>query len=192
MGQRAATELTTDDGTGDGAEERLPKDEIFDLMGNHRRRYAIHYCKQTDGPVELSDLAEQVAAWEHDKQIEEVTSAERKTVYTSLQQTHLPRLDRAGVIEFENGTVELTDRVDRLDIYLDIVPESSIPWSVYYLGLSLISSLILVALWVDFLPTEQLPVLAYPTVLIALFTVSAAYHVYANRQNRFENLDRPP
>ena len=57
MGQRAATELTTDDGgTGDGAEERLPKDEIFDLMGNHRRRYAIHYCKQTDGGTNKATL----------------------------------------------------------------------------------------------------------------------------------------
>ncbi|WP_144906549.1 DUF7344 domain-containing protein [Halobellus captivus] len=173
-------------------EETLHKDEIFELMGNHRRRYAIHYCKRTTDPVELSDLAEQIAAWEQGKAIAEITSAERKTVYTSLQQTHLPRLDRAGVIEFDGNEITLTDRVDRLDIYLDIVPESSIPWSVYYLGLSAIGALVLLALWVDFLPTGPPPVLLYPTLIVAVFAVSATYHVYVNRENRFENLERPP
>ncbi|KAB1187471.1 MULTISPECIES: hypothetical protein [Haloferax] len=169
----------------------LPKDEIFDLMSNHRRRYTIHHCKQADGAVPLSDLAEQVAAWEKDKSINELGSAERKTVYTSLQQTHLPRLERAGIITYEDGEVELTNQTERLDIYLDIVPENSVPWGVYYLGLSLLSSLVIGALWAGVLPTGTVPMLAYPTVIVVLFTVSAAYHALTNRRYRFENLDEP-
>ncbi|KAB1193248.1 hypothetical protein GJR96_07230 [Haloferax sp. MBLA0076] len=172
-------------------ETGLPKDEIFDLMSNHRRRYTIHHCKQADGPVSLSDLAEQVAAWEKDKSISELGSAERKTVYTSLQQTHLPRLERAGIVTYENGEVELTNQTERLDIYLDIVPENSIPWGVYYLGLSFLSCLVVVGLWMDVLPTGAVPTLVYPTIIIAAFTVSAAYHALANRRYRFENLDEP-
>jgi len=194
MGQRATTELQpdADPETAESADEMLHKDEIFDLMSNHRRRYAIHYLKQADGPVALGDLAEQVAAWEHDKEIGEITSAERKTTYTSLQQTHLPRLDRAGVVDYDGGEVELEDRVERLDIYLDIVPENSISWGMYYLGLSAFSVLVLAALWADLLPTEGIPVLAYPAVLIAMFAISAGYHAYLNHKYRFENLERPP
>ena len=40
----------------------IPKDDVFELLSNHRRRYALHAIKQTDGSSELSDLAEQVAA----------------------------------------------------------------------------------------------------------------------------------
>ncbi|MFC7202666.1 hypothetical protein ACFQJC_04010 [Haloferax namakaokahaiae] len=172
-------------------EAGISKDEVFDLMSNHRRRYAIHHCKQVDGPVSLSDLAEQVAAWEKDKEISELRSAERKTVYTSLQQTHLPRLDRVGIVTYENGEVELTDQIERLDIYLDVVPENSIPWGVYYLGLSLLSSLVIVGLWAGVLPTEAIPTLVYPTIIIAAFAVSATYHTLTNRRYRFENLDEP-
>lgn len=192
MGQRATEQMPTG-GTHAGDEEPdLQRDEIFDLMSNHRRRYAIHYCKRTDDPVSLSDLAEQVAAWEHDKDVAELSADERKTVYTSLQQTHLPRLDRAGVLDFENGEVKLTEQVKQLDIYLDIVPEGSIPWGMYYLGLSVIAGLVLAALWADLLPTDSIPLLVYPTLLVALFAGSAAYHVFLNRRYRFENLDQPP
>lgn len=191
MGQRTSGGTVGGEHAGneDGS---LQRDEIFDLMSNHRRRYAIHYCKQNDTPVSLSDLAEQVAAWEHEKDVAELSADERKTVYTSLQQTHLPRLDRAGVVIFENGDVELTEQVKQLDIYLDIVPKGSIPWGMYYLGLSVISSLVLAALWADLLPTDSIPMLAYPILLIALFAVSAAYHAVLNRRYRLENLDQPP
>ncbi|KTG30384.1 hypothetical protein AUR66_08120 [Haloferax profundi] len=160
-------------------------------MSNHRRRYTIHYCKQVEGPIPLSDLAEQVAAWEKDKTISELRSAERKTVYTSLQQTHLPRLERAGIITYEDGEVELTDQTERLDIYLDIVPENSIPWGVYYLGLSALSWLVIGGLWAGVLPTETIPSLVYPATIVAVFTASAAYHAVTNRRYRFQNLDQP-
>lgn len=194
MGQRSTSELRTDTNadTDDSGDASLHRDEIFDLMSNHRRRYTIHYLKGADDPVSLSELAEQVAAWEHEKDVGEITSAERKTTYTSLQQTHLPRLDRAGVVDFADGEVELEDRVERLDIYLDIVPANSISWGMYYLGLSAFAILVLAALWVDFLPTDGVPVLAYPAVLIAMFAVSAGYHAYVNHKYRFENLERPP
>ncbi|WP_058566437.1 DUF7344 domain-containing protein [Haloferax marisrubri] len=188
LGRASASEA--DDGGKD--DDALTRDEIFDLMSNHRRRYTLHYCKRADGAVQLSDLAEQVAAWEQDKEIPDLTSAERKTVYTSLQQTHLPRLEQAGVLRYDRGEVELTERMERLDIYMDIVPENSVPWGVYYLGLSALSGLIMVALWVDVLPTGTIPLLAYPTVIVAAFGLSAAYHTVTNRRYQFENLERPP
>jgi cobalamin biosynthesis protein CobD/CbiB len=57
-------------------------------------------------------LSEQIAAWENNEAIEEVTADERRRVYVSLHQTHLPRMDEAGVLQYENSrdTIELTER----------------------------------------------------------------------------------
>jgi len=83
---------------GDTGSDGIDRDGVFDLLSNQHRRYAIHHCKREDDPVELGDLAEHVASWELDKEIAELTSAERKRVCASLQQTHLPiYLGLAGV-----------------------------------------------------------------------------------------------
>ncbi len=166
--------------------------EVFDLLSNHRRRYAIHFCKQEERPVSLSDLAEQVAAWEQDKEVDELEWAERKRVYTSLQQTHLPTLDDAGMIHYEDGEVELTDRAEQLEVYLDVVPSDSIPWGVYYLGLSAVAYVVLGTVWAGILPTGPVPALGWAALAVAPFAVSAAVHVYQSRKYRLGEVDTPP
>jgi hypothetical protein len=173
------------------AAEPPSKGEVFDLLSNHRRRYVIHFCKQQEGPVEVGELAEQVAAWENDKTVEEIDHAERKRVYTSLQQTHLPTLADAGMILYENGTVELTDRVRELDVYLDIVPSDSIPWGVYYLGLSAVGFGVVGAVAAGILPTDPLPAVGWAALVVTIFAVSSAYHVYQSQKFRLGEAGPP-
>lgn len=173
-------------------EDSLSNSEVFDLLSNHRRRYTIHYCKQVETPVTLSDLAEQVAAWELEKEVSEITSSERKRVYTSLQQTHLPTLDDAGMIAYEDGEVELTDQTDELDVYLDVVPGDSVPWGVYYLGLSVFGFIVLGGVWTGVLPTGAIPAVGWATLVLVLFTVSALYHVYQSRKLQLGEMEKPP
>ena len=168
------------------------KDELYDLLSNHRRRYVLHFCKRTDGPVTLSELAEQVAAWEQDKAVAEITSAERKRVYTSLQQTHLDRLDDAGVVTFEGDRIELTEAAEELDIYLDIVPAESIPWGVYYLGLSVLSAVVLGGVAVGFVPTGTLPPVGWGFLVVAAFLLSSVAQVIQNRRYRLDQFEQPP
>ncbi|WP_135822768.1 DUF7344 domain-containing protein [Halostella litorea] len=168
------------------------KDELFSILSNHRRRYTIQFCKQEEGAVTLSDLAEQVAAWEEEKTVSEITSAERKRVYTSLQQTHLPTLADAGMIEYEDHEIELTDAADELDVYMDVVPEDSIPWGVYYLGLSVVGGGVLGAVGLGLLPTEPIPELGWAAVVLGLFAVSAVVHIVQNRRMRLGEMERPP
>jgi len=137
-------------------------------------------------------VAEQVAAWELGKEIPELDYAERKRVYTSLQQTHLPRLDDAGMIKFENGRVETTDQVEQLEVYMDIVPEDSLPWGEYYLGLSVLGVGIIGGAGVGVLPTSLISELGWALVFLAVLLSSAAYHVYQNRRNRLGSMDQPP
>ncbi|PSP98796.1 hypothetical protein BRC89_06480 [Halobacteriales archaeon QS_4_70_19] len=174
---------------GDGV---VDEGEIFDLLSSHRRRYVVHYCKHEETPVTLSDLAEQVAAWELEKDVARLTSAERKRVYTSLQQTHLPTLSDAGMIVYEDGEVELTEQADQLDVYLDVVPGDSVPWGVYYLGLSAFGFAVLAGLWSGVVPTDPAPTLGWAALVLGLFAVSAAVHTYQNRKYRLGELEEPP
>jgi hypothetical protein len=77
-------------------------DDIFDLLSDERRRYAIHYLRETsDGVSTLDDLTETVAAWETDTTQSDVPDDFCKRVEASLHHTHLPRLDDANIIDYD-------------------------------------------------------------------------------------------
>ena len=105
-------------------ESTIPKDELFHLLQNERRRMVLRYLRGTEGPVRMRDVAEQVAAWEHDTTVEELTSKQRQRVYIPLYQSHLTKLDEAGVIDYQQdrGIVERKPLADQVDAYLDVEP----------------------------------------------------------------------
>ena len=172
-------------------EPSLSSDEIHELLSNPRRRQAIHVMKRDDETADLSTLAEEVAAWENDKTVAEVTSDERHLVYSSIQQNHIPQMERAGVITHERGELELTAAAESLDIYMDVVPEDSIPWGEYYLGLSAFSLALVAAVWFGIFP-EWIPGLAWAALIGVAFAVSATYHVYKSRGMLLGSGEKPP
>ena len=168
------------------------KDEVYDLLSNHRRRYTVHFLKQQEEPVGLGDIAEQIAAWEQNKEINQINSEERKRVYTSLQQTHLPRLEEAGMITIERDMIELSESAQELDVYLDIVPSGSIPWGIYYLGLSIVSTIVLIGVWSGVIPDEPVPPFIWVAIIMATFLLSSVAHAINNRRYRLGASDGPP
>ncbi len=140
--------------------------------------------------MELGDVAEQVAAWENDKSVETITSDERKRVYTSLQQTHLPKMADVGIVEFDGSTVELSDVAGDYDVFLDIVPEDDISWGEYYLGLSGLSGVLLALVWAGIYPSV-LPPLGWATILVVVFGLSAAFHTYRSKKRKLRR-ENPP
>lgn len=101
--------------------ESLGTDELFDVLSNKRRRWTIAFLNETDADaVRLRDIAEQVAAWENDVPISELTYKERKRVYTSLYQLHLERMDRIGIVRYDpdRGIVEPTPITSQLESLL--------------------------------------------------------------------------
>lgn len=116
------------DGTPDSTEAtaRLPKDELFHLLQNERRRRAVQYVLRRDGVVDMRDISDRLAAIENDVEVAALTSAQRKRVYVSLYQCHLPKLDEAEVIDYDKdrGTIERTPRIDQLEPYLSVEGES--------------------------------------------------------------------
>jgi len=103
---------------------RPSKDVIFELLKVRRRRLVLLYLDENDGVASVGTLAEHVGALENDKSEQALSSDERKRVYIALYQCHLPKMDDAGVIDYDQarGTVELTGAADCLFPYLDIDP----------------------------------------------------------------------
>lgn len=170
----------------EATDQHLSQDVVFELLSSPRRRYILYYLRQSDEPVELTTLAEQVAAWENETDVDTITEQERKRVYVSLYQTHVPRLDEAGVIEYDkdSGMVSLASQAREIDNYLDST-EESISWQWGYLALALVSAAVLgltvanVGLFAGF------PEAAVATVILVAFTITAAAHtVYHLIQRR--------
>lgn len=98
----------------------LTQDTVYDLLSNGRRRFVISRLRRAEGPVSVNDLSEAVAAWENDVPESELTDKQIKRVYVSLYQIHIPKLDEAGLVDYDkdSGLVELTPAVSELDSYL--------------------------------------------------------------------------
>ena len=172
----------------------LPKEEVFEVLRNQRRRYVLQYLKQDDRAVELGNLAQQVAAWEYETTTDEVTPEQRKRVYTTLQQTHLPKMDEAGILEFDSNTgiVVPTGRTRDVSIYLEIVPGHEIPWRELYLSLGAISCALVAALWGEVYPFTTVPTIVWTALIAVTITVTSAIHIYHERKMRLGYGTHPP
>lgn len=159
------------------------EDELFDIIANQRRRLALQIVQQVKR-IELGTLAEKIAAWEEEIDVQEVTSAKRKNVYTALQQTHLPKMDRVGIVEFDDreGVVEAAPALEEVDVHVEIVRGKDIPWSEYYLGLSLVGLATLIAAWGGFWPLANVSEFTWGVFFIVAFLFSAVVHYLTDRK----------
>lgn len=173
----------------------LTRDEVFEVLSNRRRRYVLHYLQQNGERASLSDVAEQVAAWENDTEIEAISSDERKSAYTSLRQFHLPKMAEKAVVEFDPraGIVELSDAAGDLDVYLEVVSGREIPWSLYFVGLSTLGICLAAAVGLGAWPISLLPAASWLAFLATMFAVSSlVYAYYSHRRMRIGNQGPPP
>ncbi|MFW6384520.1 MAG: DUF7344 domain-containing protein [Halodesulfurarchaeum sp.] len=146
-------------GASDGVEtDRITTDEIFFLLKNRRRRAVIEYLLEAGGRAQFDELVVAIAAREKEKDVKEITYKERKSVHTSLYQSHLPKLQSAGVVEYDrrSGSVTLTDAIEAIRPYLDVSaaheaqsPTDGLdrldrPWKGAYVGLVAMIALVAV------------------------------------------------
>ncbi|WP_135828607.1 DUF7344 domain-containing protein [Halorussus halobius] len=165
---------------------RPSREEVFDAVKNLRRRYVLYYLQRYGGPVELGPLAEQVAAWENDATVPEVSPSQRKSVYSALHQTHLPKLEAAGVLDYDadRGLVSPTERAANLDLRLASDPQASVPWHHLYLALSAVSLLALATVRAGVSPLGPLSGTEYGLLVVVAFGATALGHTYDLRRWR--------
>nr|WP_049914803.1 hypothetical protein [Haloterrigena salina] len=131
--RRSSTGMPSDDSQSDDPpcdeSEALSPDEIFHILQTNRRRDTIAYLLDREGPIKMSDIAEHVAAKEHETTVKELTSKQRQRVYIPLYQSHLPKLDTKGIIDYNKprGIVRPTERLEIFRPYLEAVESDPSP-----------------------------------------------------------------
>ena len=104
-------------------ETDLSATQVFALLANERRRFALHHLLQAVGAVHLGELADQIALWEG-----EHTRDRYERVATSLVHAHLPKLAAAGVVSYDPDAdlVALLDAADALVPHLELTRPAAV------------------------------------------------------------------
>ena len=79
----------------------LSLSQVFDVLQNERRRHVLKHLGETE-VAEFDDLVDHVAAWGVGVEPGEADSTKRKAAYTSLYQSHLPKLADLEVVEYDH------------------------------------------------------------------------------------------
>jgi len=97
-------------------------DEVFDLLGEERRRYALYYLHEQDGPVPIEELVEVIVEWE-EKPPEQDESWERfDEIALDLQHTHLPKTAEVDFVQYdqEKGIIQVQETPRKFDAFVTI------------------------------------------------------------------------
>lgn len=99
----------------------LSRDDVFEVLGNSRRRRMLRFLDSVDGPVSVRELVTDVAADEEGVSRQALSQEQYKRVHVASLQTHLPKLDSVGVIHYDRDerTVELTEAASTLLPHLE-------------------------------------------------------------------------
>lgn len=88
----------------------------FDLLQDARRRGVLYTVKR-NGETSVEEVAHRIAVWQS---ADGRGAPDPEIVETSLVHSHLPKLDDAGVVDYDRdrGTVELTESATGLEPFL--------------------------------------------------------------------------
>jgi len=159
----------------------IPETEIHDLLRNERRRQVIKYLQDGVVKTTLRDLAEAIA--EHETGESPPPKNIRNSVYNSLHQTHLPKLDQCGIVEYESDRklIRLTGEARSVNMYMEVVTPYGITWSEYYSMLGTFSLLIVLAALIEVPIISMVDPVLWVSGFLAAFGVSLGCQVWTNR-----------
>ena len=115
----------TDDSAADEDDRggSLGVSEILTLLSDRYRRHALACLDGLPAPVSIEGLTDQVAGREFQQPPDNVSMIKRTQIATALHHTHLPKLEEAGIIEYDTNEGEVTEiNIDQtLESFLDKV-----------------------------------------------------------------------
>lgn len=160
---------------------QLDESQIYDVLKNDRRRRAFLCLREQRGETGVTELATSVAHLEADSNLSAADCKE--SVYNSLHQTHLPKLEELDIVEYDEQSkvVTLTANAAEIDRYLRLRSGYGFFWEEYYQLLSVTSLLSILCAELDvsvFGGVETVPVV---TLSLAVLAASVTYQVWTRR-----------
>lgn len=162
--------------------QSLSQDDVFDILSNARRRYVLYYLREAGKPVEMGELAQELAAWENDTTVEDLTKQQRKRVYVSLYQTHIQKLSEAGIVDYDHdtGMVSLANGASEIGSYLSIDEDTGerTRWQEAYIGLAILSGFMYVLVALDVSVFGLISELQIGIAIVLAFAALATAHYF--------------
>lgn len=153
---------------------QLSKSDIFGVLQNDRRRCVLEILRE-QGNQSVRFLSEEIARIESGEP--DPKSSVRKSIYVSLLQTHIPKMESLGVISYnrESDFIELLPAASNFDIYMETVNEGDIPWSQFYVGLSAVGAVGSVTIYLGLF--EWVTSFQWTLFISGLFTAASIAHM---------------
>ncbi|HET7325248.1 MAG TPA: hypothetical protein VFJ06_13055 [Halococcus sp.] len=160
---------------------QLTEYEIHDVLRNERRTRVLEHLHQTQETVTLRELAEQLAVLETGETPPPRNI--RESVYNALHQTHLPKLDAMGIVEYESDRklVALDDGAQQVSLYMEVVPEDDVTWATYYWVLGLLSLVVIALSSVGAVAFAMLSATVWAGLFFGLFLLSGLYRGWESK-----------
>lgn len=154
---------------------------MYAVLANARRREALKQLGGAGGVVTVHELSELVASRETGES--PPPRAVRESVYTSLVQTHLPKLASLGVVKYDDDAqvIELSRRARDVGVYTEVVAPGGITWSELYRGLGIGSLTVLLAASLGAPIVASVDPLLWTSLFLTLFAGTSAYQLWVNR-----------
>ncbi|MFC4405379.1 DUF7344 domain-containing protein [Haloarchaeobius iranensis] len=163
--------------------DTLSEETIYEILANSRRRETIRHLtvESTGEAMTLHELSQEIAARETGES--PPPRPARESVYNSLHQTHLPKLEELGVVDYDRDAREVnpSDHARDVDKYMEVVTSHGVTWSEVYRSLG-VASLTLV-LWslVDFPVVSAVDPMLWTSGSLAVFALLVTYQLWSNR-----------
>lgn len=95
-------------------------DTVIDLCRNEHRRIVLGALTAEQHGLSVNDLTSAILKYTHHRPETAVSDDELPQIQVSLHHTHLPKMESAGLIEYdpERGHVEPTAELAQLQSYL--------------------------------------------------------------------------
>lgn len=97
-------------------------DEVFELFADERRRYAMYYLDEVDGPVPVRELASQIQAWEDESEPPTLADGEYRDIVLTLKHADLPKAAEAEYVHYdsEENVIELSGTSPEFNVILTV------------------------------------------------------------------------
>jgi hypothetical protein len=158
--------------------QSIPEQEVYTLLSNPRRLRTVDYLRRCPDAVSLRELSEIIATAESGK-----TPAPRKvraTVYVSLHQTHLPKLDELGIVDYDCNRKQVRPLTParQLGPYMDVMTRFGVSWGDYYRLLGVVGLFVVLGAQMGLPAVSAVDSLLWTTAFLGLFAVSTTYQLW--------------
>lgn len=97
-------------------------DQIFEVLSEERRRYALYYLEQQETAIPVQELIEQVAEWNADRPAESIPDEKFERIEMEFYHRELPKATDLEYVQYNpnDGLVELTGIPPEVDAIISI------------------------------------------------------------------------